>query len=240
MTSQVHRIVGENPVDILRRLSGLDRLMLINSTGGITHERIGALSQVFLEGDDIVCLGPDHDCRIHAPSIARMTLDRSRNFGDKSYPRVDFVGHDGETLVSAVSFVGLEPFDAALEGIALEETDNGPDKPVAPRGEDVEADDPGLVQLQKLVDAAAPVTVRIAHPAFSQGWSGVIEKLTPTKGFINIMLPNFHFHLRVKTVAGWKDESTPGGAALRAVDAAGQPLPLLLIAENAKVFSLSA
>jgi len=38
----------------------------------------------------------------------------------------------------------------------------------------------------------------------SQAWTGVIETVKPAMGFVNIMTPDFHLHLKGGTVSAWQ------------------------------------
>lgn len=218
-----------SPLEVLSRLPAIGRLMILTSWGGVTHERIGTLANVVAEGEYAVGSGPDHDCRIHLPRIARMVVDRSPVLNGKAFPRIEFLYDDGGLMFGAVSFAGLEPFDAALEGIATEPVAHEKSGLAFGRGEEIDPSDAALPVLEGLVAAGLPVTVQVERPGFIQRWQGVVEKLTPSKGFINIMSGNFHFHLRAGSVGSWTETGGPGGRILAANAPTGEALGLTVV-----------
>ncbi|MCX5580483.1 hypothetical protein [Kaistia terrae] len=225
--------------EVLERLRALDRLMLITTGGGVTHERIGRLDKVTLNEGTIVCIGPDHDASITQSAIADMRIDRRRMNGDKAYPRVDFIDNSGRTIFSAVSFVGLEPFDAALEGFDIAPLDGDPFKFSLPDDE-INPRDPGLTALEALAASNRPVTVTVEREAYRQNWKGVVENIVARNGFINIMVENFHFHLRAGTVAEWKQSVDDDHLTLVAVDDDGKQVGLKLCVEGTEPLIVAA
>lgn len=217
--------------EVLERLKGLDRLMLITTGGGVTHERIGRLDKVTVDEGTIVCTGPDHDASITQSAIAGMRMDRSRSSGDKQYPRVDFLDIGGQTIFSAVSFVGLEPFDVALRGLDIDPSEAGSATFSLPDDE-VDPQEPGFLVLEALAASNRPVTVTVEREAYTQNWKGVVENIVARRGFINIMVENFHFHLRAGTVAEWKQSVEDDDLTLVAVDKAGKQVGLKLVVEG--------
>lgn len=217
------------PLDVLGRLTQLDKLMLISTGGGVTHERIGKLDSVSLDGDRVRATGPDHDAMITVAAISAMEFDRDRNVGEKQYPRVNFLGADGKALFSAISFVGLEPFEAALAGLDLPSPASEP-APFSLQQAENDLTDPGQLALEALATLDSPVTVRVERAGYVQNWTGRVESILARRGFINIIIPNFHFHLRTGTVAGWKHDME--AKQLVATNEAGQPLGLSIIFDD--------
>ena len=78
--------------------------------------------------------------------------------------------------------------------------------------------------LQAALEAGTTVTIGFWRKGFEQEWTGVIESVKPSMGFINVMRPDFHLHLLGGAVAGWNE-----GAAL---DADGKPTGLWLARQD--------
>ena len=229
MTDSALTRLTASPAEVLQRLPGIGRVMILNSTGGVTHERIGEIATVEVTGDEAVVRGPDHDSRIALSPIAAMIVDRSSVIRDKAFPRIDFRDAAGRVLFSAVSFAGMEPFDAALAGFAeLAEPAAGPGPEFA-RGADVDDADPGRIALDRAQTGGQPVVIRIAQPGFTQRWEGVVEAVKPSMGFLNVLVPNFHFHLKGGSVGSWSGARTDEGEVLTALDPAGQEIGLQVV-----------
>lgn len=233
----IHRYtINETPAGVIERLPRIGRLMIINSREGVTHERIGVIETVTTDGDWINCSGAEHDSRIHLPSIARMVIDTSSVMKEKAYPRINFLDADGTAIFSAVSFAGMDPFIAALEGLSRE-PDTGENTPmeIKERAEALPTD-PGLAPLNAALASAAPISIAIERPGFSQTWQGVVEKIIPSMGFINVMVPDFHFHLRAGSVGSWQTEKTDDGVILTAYAEDGSALGLTLLSKTPTAF----
>jgi hypothetical protein len=129
-------------------------------------------------------------------------------------------------MFSVVSFEGLDPFLAAIEGLKTESClDARSPFEIKERSEAL-PDDQGLVPLHAALTSGAVVAIGITRPGFSQEWKGIIEKLVPSMGFINVMVPDFHFHLRAGVIGQWKRASNEDGITLDAYDQNGAPLGL--------------
>jgi len=213
-----------DPVRVLAVLPAMGKLMVGSSRLGATHERIGVVEAVSA-GDGLVMLGgAAHDCRVDTAHIARMIVDRSGRMGDKAFPRIDFHASEDTVLFSVVGFDGLEPFDAALAGF-------GAGIPVEPaagpspggRGE-VAANDPGAQPFEKALASGDETVIGLRRPGFEQRWRGRVETVKPAMGFINVMRPDFHLHLKAGSVARW----TPHGDELLAETGDGSPLGLFV------------
>ncbi|MEH0069106.1 ChuX/HutX family heme-like substrate-binding protein [Pannonibacter sp. Pt2-lr] len=102
------------PAAVLALLPEMDRLMVIVRSGGSLHERIGPVERVVREKDLLRIEGACHDSEIRLPLIKAVDFDTSSVMKDKVYPRLDFLGSDGEVLFSVTGMEGEAPFAAAL------------------------------------------------------------------------------------------------------------------------------
>ncbi|MDB5536545.1 MAG: Hemin transport protein HmuS [Devosia sp.] len=217
------------PASVIRALPAIGKLMITAKRAGATHERIGSIEAVTIEDGWLVCSGAEHDSRIDASHIATVIVDRTSIMGDQAYPRIDFIDGAGEALFSVVGFGGLAPFDAGLVEFGAGEP--LPEKPSEPRGERPEVDpaDPGARPFNLAKDTSAAVSISFSRKGFWQNWTGQVEKVNPAMGFINVMRPDFHLHLRANTVADWRRTTTAGGVTIdEALDGAGEPTGLVV------------
>lgn len=199
--------------DLLHRVPAMGKVMVAASLGGATHERIGPIETVAVEGGLINLKGAAHDASIDTGAVAGIVADRTSRMGDKAFPRLDFLAADGGTLFSIVAFDGLEPFEAVVSGF-------GPGVPEAPPaaqsppGERIDPadDDPGREPLDRAVSAASRITIGLRRRGFEQRWRGKIETVRPAMGFINVIQGDFHLHLKAGAVSGWRRD----GSELRA------------------------
>ncbi len=229
----------EAPADVIHRLPRIGRLMIINSREGVTHERIGLLEDITAEQKWLACTGGAHDCRIHLPSIAKMVIDTSSVMAEKAYPRIDFYDADARAMFSVVSFEGLDPFLAAIDGFKTEAYLDARSPFEIKERNEASPDDPGMAPLNAALASAATVAISIARPGFTQRWRGTIEKLVPSMGFINVMVPDFHFHLRAGAVGYWKTASDEDGITLDAYDPNGVSLGLTLSSSSVTAFGVA-
>lgn len=223
--------LAATPEAVLATLPQVGRLMVTAKNLGATHERIGPVETVrFADGWAIIG-GADHESRIELSAIAEMIVDRTSIMQGKCYPRLDLNRADGSYICGIVGFDGIEPFDGAIAafgpGEALDpKPETGPTERIEP-----DPTDPGLLVLEATREAATPVIIGFRQPGFWQAFRGVVETVKPAMGFINVMRPDFHLHLKSGAVAEWRTIETER----RAVDAAGRELGLYLqsAAENA-------
>lgn len=217
--------LSADPREIFALLPGMGRVMIAASGNGVTHERIGVVAAVTNDGAAVRFQGDDHDSRVEADRIAFVIVDRSSVMKEKVYPRLEFLDALGKQVMNVVGFDGLEPFDAAIRplggGAAIEP------EPRSAQEERAEAsdDDLGARPLLAAVEGGKPITVRFDGPGFSQQWQGTLEAVRPAMGFINIIRPDFHLHLKAGVVAGWRrvgDEQV-------ALDADGSEIGLRVI-----------
>ncbi|MGJ4857755.1 hypothetical protein AB4037_24515 [Labrys sp. KB_33_2] len=214
--------------DVLEAAGRLGRVMLTTSQGGATHERIGPVDRVERSGFAVRLAGAAHDADIDTAALGAVILDRSGRMKDKVLPRLDFQGKDGAVLFSLVGLDGLEPFDAGvaeLRGMATEAAE-----PVeAMERADLAEDDPGSLPFEVARCAGVPVTIELRRDGLRQAWSGNIEAVKPAMGFINVMQPDFHLHLRAGAVGRWRmraDRAGPDGVELLAENVRGELIGL--------------
>lgn len=192
-----------DPAALIKALPTLGKLMLIHQQGGVTHERIGPVDAVEEADDRLHLRGACHDSTLSPARVERVMLDTTAVMKGKTYPRLDFLDTEGQSLFAVAGMEDLPPFEVALTDLARSPAE----KPAAPaRGEPPELaeDDPGLVLLRALCDQGAQVEIGASRPGLSQRWQGRIESVKPSMGFINVMTADFHLHLRADTVADWQ------------------------------------
>lgn len=194
------------PLRVLATLPSMGKVMVASSERGVTHERIGPVEAVSSEGLFIRVSGPSHDSRIDPREIANIIADRSGRMGEKVFPRIDFQTSDDAVLFSVVGFEGIEPFDAALASLgAGTPLEAAPGKPAGERGEVVESD-PGALPFSRASASGEATTIGFHREGFEQRWRGRIETVKPAMGFINIIQPDFHMHLKAGAVTGWRQD----------------------------------
>lgn len=209
--------------DVLEAAGRLGRVMLTTSRDGATHERMGAVERVMRSGLRVRLTGAAHDAEIDTAALGAVILDRSGRLKDKILPRLDFHGRDGMVLFSLVGLDGLEPFDAGiaeLRGMPAV----APPPPTSPERAEVAEADPGAIPFEIARSAGVPVSIELQREGLRQAWSGTIEAVRSAMGFINVMQPDFHLHLRAGAVAAWRmraDRAEAGGVELLAEDARG-------------------
>ncbi|WP_296572855.1 hypothetical protein [Phreatobacter sp.] len=208
----------------------MGRVMLSAAANGATHERIGTVSEVLLEDGHVRLAGGAHDARIDLAVVTGLVADRSGRMKDRVMPRIEFQNAAGETLFAMIALDGLEPFEGAVAGLAtglaLPEKERQ-----APSGEastEVSDTDPGALPLQAAKAHAGTIGIALAAPGLVQRWQGTVADLRPAMGFINIIQPDFHLHLKAGAVARWARVETDGAARLEAFDTGGLPLGLTL------------
>jgi len=210
------------PAAIAPLLPALGRVMVVLSSGGATHERIGAIAETGIAAGRLHLHGDAHAAALDLAAIQSLVLDRSSRMRDKVYPRIEFRDGTDALQLSVIGMEGPEPFDAALAGfagaaLAAEERPARPEEAAA-------EDDPGAAALRALHAAGAAAEIRLATRFATQSWTGAVPEPRLAMGFANIILPDFHLHLRLGSVARFE----PGPAGWAACDEAGVPTGLLL------------
>ncbi|OWU84297.1 hypothetical protein ATO6_14855 [Oceanicola sp. 22II-s10i] len=214
---------GADPAQVLGRLAGQEKVMIVLRHAGATHERIGAVGAVAADGDRFALGGPVHTARVDPAAVRRIVLDTSSEMRGKFYPAIEFQEDGDEVLFSAIAMEGAEAFVAAVDtGTRVE---IAPKERRMPSMSDDTGDmsaDPGFVLLDRLRAGAAEVEIRMTLDGREQSWRGRIEEVRPAMGFANVMTGDFHLHLKAGAVADWRE--TPEGWV--ALDADGAPTGL--------------
>jgi putative heme degradation protein len=217
----------DTTIDVLRRLPAMGRVMLTTNHGGATHERMGVVETVRESGGKALCGGAAHDSALDLSAVKAVYVDRTGKMKDKVLPRLEFHGTDGKAMYSFVGLDGLEPFDAGLagaKGAAVAATTREPSDSAT-----LNDGDPGSVPFDAACKAGSEVTVAFERPGLTQSWTGVIESVKPAMGFINVMKPDFHLHLRGGAVASWRRNEIGGGVVeMIAQDAKAVPTGLVV------------
>lgn len=194
------------PAALLARLPAIGRVMINSERLGATHERIGTVEQVHIEDGWLVCEGAEHNSRIELAAIATVIVDRTSVMREKSYPRIELRGADGESIANVTGFEGLEPFDAVLAAfpqgteLAVEERNGGS----LDERKELDADDAGLEPFAAAERSGGRVRIEFSRPSFWQAWEGDMPAVKPVMGYVNVMRPDFHLHLKGGSVGGWR------------------------------------
>lgn len=226
MTTTPERILLDvAPAAVLLRAPVMGRVMQVFRHGGATHERIGKMDEAVIDGDYVVCRGACHDARILMTGVASVVADRSGRMKDKALPKLEFRDAAGAVMFSIISLDGMEPFDAALDGLSSGKALEVLARPATERAALADAD-PGFLPFNAAAASAAPIDIELTGEGFRQNWRGVIEEVKPAMGFINVMCGDFHLHLQGGAVAGWKHDGSGAARVYAALDQAGAPTGL--------------
>ena len=227
MAKNLRETLSCAPEAVFRCLPRMGRVMLTSRVPGVTHERMGAVESVVVEQGKVRCGGASHDAVIDPSAIRSIIVDRTGRMKDQALPRIDFMGEGDAIVIGVVGLDGLEVFDAALagvgEGSALAEAERPPFQQSA-----LAENDPGQDPLAAACKAGLPITIEMRRPGSVQAWRGVVAEVKPAMGFINVMRPDFHLHLRGGSVRNWRREVSGPEVALWAEDDAGQRNGLVL------------
>ncbi|MEQ9123217.1 MAG: ChuX/HutX family heme-like substrate-binding protein, partial [Alphaproteobacteria bacterium] len=233
MTPSPARVaLDARPEAILERLPAMGRVMLVGRNDGVTHERIGPVGDVMARGGYARISGDCHDGALISLRVDKVVLDVSSTMKDKVFPRIDFMTKDGIAAASVVGMEGLEPFEAALADVARGAAEDAPPREAPGERQELADDDPARAPFEAAVASGAAVRIEFRGPSFTQRWQGRIEATRPAMGFLNVMTPDFHLHLKGGAVAEWRVETGPEGAALAAIGADGAPIGLYLQADR--------
>ncbi|WP_417691133.1 hypothetical protein [Roseibium sp.] len=193
------------PVEVLKRLPGMDRVMMVVRANGFVHERIGLVEQVEVGTGPVKISGKCHSSEINDSLLVAVELDTSSEMRGKVYPRLDFLGQEDEILFSVVGLEGLEVFAAALVSFEREAIDLRPRPSVEDTAPDLE-NDPARPFLDGLI-GGDEVTVEVAAAAITQRWTGKIEDIRAVGGCFNILTKDFHLHLPAECFSGWSEDN---------------------------------
>jgi putative heme degradation protein len=232
-------LLAADSAEVLARLPRLSSVMLTTRHGGATHERIGPVGSVVHEGAHTICRGACHDARIERGAIASVVVDRSGRMRDMVLPRLDFRDAGGQILFSIIGMAGLDPFDAGIGDLPLGDELTVNPRDVPERGE-VAEDDAGIGPFATAAASGGAVTIEMARPGLVQTWHGTIETVKPAMGFINVMRPDFHLHLKAGAIARWRKDVAAGETILIAEGAAGETIGLSVRADTRVLASFAA
>lgn len=232
MTNQTNprETLAQSPAEILQSLPAMGRVMLSTRSGGATHERMGAVETVAVADNEVRLSGAFHDSRIDLAAVVRIVADRTSTMRERVLPRLECQDAAGETLFSLIGLDGLEPFDTALAAF-------GPGEPLEPVKRDapgsggpteVPDDDLGARSFAAILASGEAVAIDITRAGLFQHWQGALPEPKPAMGFVNIMQPDFHLHLKAGAVSGWERERDGASVALHALDAEAKRFGLTL------------
>jgi hypothetical protein len=228
--------IDAQPDDVLLMLPELGSLMMIGKARGATHERIGAVSAVTRKAERLALTGQFHDSLLEHGSVRSIQLNASRLIQGKAYPRMEFHDGDGETLFAVVGFEGAEIFEEKLGHFPC--TELGPAEALPfPKRADVAEDDIGSLPLKAALKSQQPISIKFETPTFRQSWTGVVERVNPGMGFINVTRDDFHLHLLGGTVGSWVERRDGDRAVLVAFDHQGAETGLRLYSASAAAWS---
>ncbi|MCL7999479.1 hypothetical protein M8994_14620 [Brucella sp. 21LCYQ03] len=214
--------------DVLKTLPSMGKLMINSKSGGATHERIGNVEHVEIRGEWIYFSGAEHHSSINLSAIASLIADRSSVMQEKVYPRIDLLAADESVIGSVIGFEGAEPFDKALEGFTFTELEPANKDRTVGEALEISNEEPGLKPFMAAQRNKAEVRIEIDLPAFKQEWSGEMPEVRPSRGFINVMKPDFHLHLKAGHVASWREVEAAEEYRFFALNAAGEETGLIV------------
>lgn len=218
---------------VLATLPAMGKLMINTKSGGATHERIGVVEKVEIEGDWLYFSGVQHHSRIDLSAIKALIVDRSSIMQEKVYPRIDLLADDDSVIGSVIGFEGAEPFDKALESFDFTALQPKEKESRAQDVLEVGEDDPGLQPFKAAQRNMAEVRIAIDLPSFKQEWTGEMPEVRPSRGFINVMKPDFHLHLKAGHVASWRETAEGDDVAFYALNEAGEQTGLIVAGKKA-------
>jgi putative heme degradation protein len=225
-TIALRQQLSATPDRVLARLTAMGKVMIVAQEGGVTHERIGVVEKIKRNEGQIAFAGSAHDCTVDVAQVASSIVDRSGRMKDKVLPKLEFLSADGKLVFSVVGLDGIERFDEALgrfNGTAMEP------KVKEPSAQSTLPDnDPGLQPLTAANQAGEEITIEMRKVGLMQRWRGLVPAVNPAMGFINIIAPDFHLHLRGGTVARWERRDEGADVRLTALDADGKATGLVL------------
>ena len=221
------RLDGADPAAILGRLPDMDRVMLAIRQDRMMHERLGVVDRVIPVDGQLHVEGEEQAAELSPDAFASVVLDVTSEMRGKLYPRLEFLDAEEAVLFSVTGLEGPDPMQAALQDLPRTplQPKERPPREEGEEAQEIDPADPALVLLEQLRETGRDVTIRAELAGQVQLWQGVIEKIVPMGGYINVMTKGFHLHLAGGSVAGWQDEA--GGH--RALGADGAPLGLMVV-----------
>jgi putative heme degradation protein len=226
--------------DVIATLPEMGRVMVATNAGGATHERIGNVETVIIDGAYAKLSGACHDSQIDLAMIASVIADRSGRMRDKMMPKLEMQDRNGVTLFSIHVLDGPELFEKALarfgDGRAV---DPAVREPSEPGSQDVPADDIGAATLQAVLASGVPVTIEMRRIGLVQAWDGALPEAKPMMGFVNIISKDFHLHLKAGAVTRWRKLGDAQDVELHAEGADGAIIGLVLRGQAAAFANVS-
>lgn len=214
--------------DILSTLPLMGKLMINSKSGGATHERIGVVEHVEVREGWIHFSGTEHHSSIDLSAITSLIADRSSVMQEKVYPRIDLLAADETIIGSVIGFDGAAPFDKALESFTFTVLEPANKDRGTGEALEISDDEPGLKPFVAAHRNKAEVRISLDLPAFKQEWSGEMPDVRPSRGFINVMKPDFHLHLKAGHVASWRELKNIDEHQFYALNAAGEETGLII------------
>jgi hypothetical protein len=202
---------------IVECVPSIGKVMLMRSACGITFERIGPVASVTMEDSkqcQFIGTGTDGQpgelhARIDSAAISSVLVDRSNVMKNKVYPRLVLRDVDNRSVLTVIGFDGLEPFDRALSHFSESSIE------VDPVPEEVSI--AASTSSQRVPDALSLVAGKDVPVALSfingssylvRPW-GPVDELRPAMGFVNIIEPDFHLHVKQGAIGWWQEEEVP-------------------------------
>lgn len=237
MISSKHRreILLGSVADAVATVTAMGRVMLSAAAGGVIHERMGPVAGVAEADGRLILSGEMHDAAIDLGVIVRVVADRTGRMKDRILPRLELQDEAGATAFSLIGLDGIESFDAALDRLGPGEALPAKPPREAPTSASAppETADAGARLLDSVRAAGLPISVRFRLNGLEQGWTGVIAEVKPAMGFLNILQPDFHLHLKDHAVVAWRRSPAGEGLAMHAEAADGTPLGLVFSGPSA-------
>ncbi|MEY8828290.1 hypothetical protein AB9K34_07725 [Sedimentitalea sp. XS_ASV28] len=196
---------GVTPEELLLRLPGMGRLMVIFRENGVTHERIGLVETAAVHDGKVTLGGDCHDAKIEPAALSGVVFDTGSEMQGRVYPRIEFIADGDAPVVAVVGMDGPDPFVSAVGGAGRSTASpRGSLRPSDMSEQSEPETDPGHIFLNGLQGAEVEITAR--RSGFSQAWQGRVEAVKPSMGFSNIMTSDFHLHLKAGSVSDWQEE----------------------------------
>lgn len=228
-TNLPRELLTQAPAEILAKLPVMGRVMLSAHAAGATHERMGIVEKVQIEGYFARLSGEMHDSALDLTVVTRIVADRTSKMRERVLPRLECQNAEGEVLFSLIGLDGLEPFDQALAGFGPGEALEPVAREAGASGsQDVPDDDLGAATFAAILRNGTPIAIELRRRGLHQLWSGALPEPKPAMGFVNLMQPDFHLHLRAGAISGWRRMGEGKEVELHAQGAEGALLGLVL------------
>lgn len=215
--------------DVIAALPEMGRLMVATNAGGATHERIGNVEAVVVDGAYAKLSGACHDSQIDLAMVASVIADRTGKMRDKMMPKLEMQDRSGITLFSIHVLDGPDLFEQALarfgDGKEVEPAVRAPSEAGS---QDIPSDDVGAVTFQAVLETGMPVTIEMRRAGLVQAWGGALPEPKPMMGFVNVMSKDFHLHLKAGAVTRWRKLGDAEEVELHAEGADGAITGLVL------------